>query len=558
MSARDDEALLASFVATRSDDAFRAFIERYGSLVFAVCRGELDRDDQAEDAAQAVFLLLAEKAERLRVRGSLVGWLYATSRLVCKAARREERRRMSREVPLDESFASSAPDVARLDVGRALARLSKDQRELVALKVFQGMSYGEAGRVLGIREDAARMRLQRALDRMRPFLAGHGEAGLSALALPPTLLSTTLLSTSEHARALARVTRNLMTTNTVSSVAAVAVSISLATLFALRSGGSPVSVPPVRNGTAAVVSASPGVRTEPPTVPVEPLPPVRALTKPFTLVYRMTITDQRNQAMKDADLAKREKELAADVDADRRSQADADALLAEARKPRETAVKQLTLSYDGHTFLFDEPTSGTKNDWPNLNLFDGEFSYHFTPGVKNIESIRMPGTISYFINHLPYVGSSLPLLPLIEGGKVLDTFAVDTKPVFVEGLIEVARGGAVKHVALGRAPKPPYEIMLADFIKVRGVPVARSIVVTNRDFSPDFEQAPRERIEYKLVSARSAALPPDRFAPENYVVDGDDIAITDVARHSPAHHVKYDHTKGTLQQQIASAKGPAR
>lgn len=212
MSARSDGDLLHSFVATGSDEAFRALVERYAALVYALCLGELSRPELAEDASQAVFLLLSRRAERLDVRTSLVGWLYASARLVCKAARREERRRMSRERPLDERLASPAPEAWGVDLGRALARLTPIAREAVVLRFVQGFSLAEVARLQGTSEDAARMRVGRALDRMRPALRGHAQERLGGLVVPSTLLAMDLRTASPHARVLAFTIRPSMNT----------------------------------------------------------------------------------------------------------------------------------------------------------------------------------------------------------------------------------------------------------------------------------------------------------------------------------------------------------
>jgi DNA-directed RNA polymerase specialized sigma24 family protein len=74
---QSDRALLEAFVANRSESAFAVLVQRYGPLVYRVCRRVLRHEQDAEDAFQATFLVLARKAGSVRARtassGSLSG-----------------------------------------------------------------------------------------------------------------------------------------------------------------------------------------------------------------------------------------------------------------------------------------------------------------------------------------------------------------------------------------------------------------------------------------------------------------------------------------------------
>src|SRR5438105_7318550 len=145
--------------------------------------------DQAEDASQSVFLLLAERAPRIRVDKTLANWLFATCRNVCRGIARDERRRMKRELPLNESTAQACdPHIPDFSLIEALGRLRRDEREAVLLRFFNGLSLAEVGGTQGISEDAARMRIARALARMRAHFAATG------LALSPELIRNALLA----------------------------------------------------------------------------------------------------------------------------------------------------------------------------------------------------------------------------------------------------------------------------------------------------------------------------------------------------------------------------
>src|SRR5580693_3807252 len=78
-----DARLLERYVSHRDELAFQALVQRHGAMVMAVCRGVLDDPNDADDAFQAAFLLLARKAGALWVHDSLGGWLH---RVACRIA----------------------------------------------------------------------------------------------------------------------------------------------------------------------------------------------------------------------------------------------------------------------------------------------------------------------------------------------------------------------------------------------------------------------------------------------------------------------------------------
>jgi DNA-directed RNA polymerase specialized sigma24 family protein len=78
----DDSQLIQEYAGSRSNDAFKAVIEQYVGLVYSACLRQLKDRHLAEDASQAVFLLLSQKAGALNP-GHLAGWLLTTSRYAC-------------------------------------------------------------------------------------------------------------------------------------------------------------------------------------------------------------------------------------------------------------------------------------------------------------------------------------------------------------------------------------------------------------------------------------------------------------------------------------------
>jgi len=190
-----DRALLRQYVERQSEAAFSRLVRRHLSLVYATCRREVGDPDTAEEVAQAVFLLLARKAPALRAEAGLAGWLFQTARFAAKNALRREARRQRRERKAAEMMqgAQAAEGASGEDFWRqvephlndALAHLGAADREAVLRRFFEGESLAEIGARLGLSENTARMRVARAVEKMRRHLAREGVtlAGVALAAL---------------------------------------------------------------------------------------------------------------------------------------------------------------------------------------------------------------------------------------------------------------------------------------------------------------------------------------------------------------------------------------
>ena len=104
--AATDAALLRRFVRQGRQAAFSQLVACYSRLVYSTCLRDTQNPAVAEDAVQAVFLLLARKAPTLGGEGSLAGWLYQTARLLSRNAAQQETRARLREQRLEKHMAA--------------------------------------------------------------------------------------------------------------------------------------------------------------------------------------------------------------------------------------------------------------------------------------------------------------------------------------------------------------------------------------------------------------------------------------------------------------------
>src|SRR5438876_1019811 len=74
-----DRQLLEHFLSNGDDIAFSALVQRHGPMVLGVCQSVLRHEQDAQDAYQATFLVLARKAHSIRKRESLGSWLHGVA-----------------------------------------------------------------------------------------------------------------------------------------------------------------------------------------------------------------------------------------------------------------------------------------------------------------------------------------------------------------------------------------------------------------------------------------------------------------------------------------------
>ncbi len=186
-----DGDLLDRFVQHRDESAFTVLVRRYAPLVLGICRRILRQAQDAEDACQAVFLVLACKAGSISKKEALPSFLHGVAFRVATTLRRNLTRRLARQVPLPETVpAPAAGDVTWGEVeailDEELHRLPERFRAPLVLCYLEGLTRDEAAQQLGWSLGTLRGRLERGREQLRLRLSRRG------LGLPAVLLASAL------------------------------------------------------------------------------------------------------------------------------------------------------------------------------------------------------------------------------------------------------------------------------------------------------------------------------------------------------------------------------
>lgn len=182
-----DSELLGQFARLRSEQAFAELVRRHVNLVYSTALRRAGGDVHlAQDVAQTVFSDLARKAGSLSRRQDLTGWLYTSAHYAAAKAVRTESRRRQREAlfmrePLPESTPEADWETIRPMLDDVMHELKAVDREAILLRHFENRSFAEVGQKLGVNENAARMRVERALEKLRALFLKRGVATSTAL-----------------------------------------------------------------------------------------------------------------------------------------------------------------------------------------------------------------------------------------------------------------------------------------------------------------------------------------------------------------------------------------
>jgi RNA polymerase sigma factor (sigma-70 family) len=210
--------LVGRFVAGRDEAAFAEIVRRHGPTVLGLCRRVTGDHHLAEDAFQAVFVVLAAKAGCIRPRSAVAAWLYGVAYRTALRARTMADRRRRREAPvgtLPEPPAPATDPAGDADLSAVLeaevAALPEALRSVVVLCELEGKPRKDAARELGIPEGTLSSRLAAARKALAGRLRGRGVAlGAAGLTVALARLAPAAVPAPLAARAAAALTPGLV------------------------------------------------------------------------------------------------------------------------------------------------------------------------------------------------------------------------------------------------------------------------------------------------------------------------------------------------------------
>ncbi|HZR16972.1 MAG TPA: sigma-70 family RNA polymerase sigma factor [Verrucomicrobiae bacterium] len=177
-----DNELLREYARSASEAAFAELVHRHVSMVYSTALRETDGDAPlAQDLTQLVFVELSRKAASLIRHPALAGWLYTCVRWTAANTRRAEDRRQRRQLEyqtMSQLLTPESPESTwrqvRPVLDDTLHELGEIDRAAVVLRFFEDQSLQQVGMQLGLNENAARMRVERALRKLHDRLLKRG------------------------------------------------------------------------------------------------------------------------------------------------------------------------------------------------------------------------------------------------------------------------------------------------------------------------------------------------------------------------------------------------
>jgi RNA polymerase sigma factor (sigma-70 family) len=186
MTELDDHELLAEYARTESEAAFAKLVARYVNLVYSAAMRFTGNSHHAEEITQAVFIILARKADSLRSSVVLSGWLYQTARLTAANFVKGEMRRQKREQEAFMQSTLSEPNLAAWEqitplLDEAMGHLGETDRAAIVLRFFENKTAQEVAATLKLNEAAAHKRVNRAVEKLRRYFYKRGVVSPTAI-----------------------------------------------------------------------------------------------------------------------------------------------------------------------------------------------------------------------------------------------------------------------------------------------------------------------------------------------------------------------------------------
>lgn len=174
----DDGTLLRRWLDRGEEASFRELVGRYNGLVYHSALRTAGNPAIAAEGAQLTFIVLARRARQLVPRASIAGWLHQTAvlqtRNLLRKQRREDIKRQSYTAMTDHTEEIQAWREMAPVLDDALAALPESDREAILLRFYRSLTFPEIAAAVGIASDAARKRVDRAVDRLRVQLGRRG------------------------------------------------------------------------------------------------------------------------------------------------------------------------------------------------------------------------------------------------------------------------------------------------------------------------------------------------------------------------------------------------
>jgi RNA polymerase sigma factor (sigma-70 family) len=230
----DDMSLLREYAQSHSEQAFATLVSRHINGVYSVAMRQLHDHHQAEEVTQAVFIILAKKASTLSPKTILPSWLCRTARYVSSDTLKIQRRRRIREQEsqmqslLNEPASDAWNQIAPL-LDDALDCLGEKEHDAVALRFLGGRDLRQVGAAMGIGEDAARMRVNRGVEKLRKFFAKRGVT-LSATSIAGAVAANSVQAAPVGLAATITATTLAGTTATTAAIIAATKAVAMTTL----------------------------------------------------------------------------------------------------------------------------------------------------------------------------------------------------------------------------------------------------------------------------------------------------------------------------------------